>query len=207
VNCPHIRDLKHTMRQVASAKLSVTWDMRSISATSKGAVTRDGRTIRNGTVIHWHHPQMSNFGCFLLHVCSDVLAGLGAQQPMFLGLLGTSTGMRFSPYNKWSLGENDKKAPFQANSKSCIHQWLSTVFLLCTLLSLLSFRLFSTLLALLPQSSHPEMLKLLVYQSIAKGYGTALGVGRNARICIVAHLEFVLTHQSRKRRCVEWIAY
>jgi hypothetical protein len=35
---------------MASAKLSVTWDMYSISATSKGAVTRDGRTIRNGTV-------------------------------------------------------------------------------------------------------------------------------------------------------------
>jgi hypothetical protein len=43
------------MRQVASAKLSVTWDMRSISAMSKGAVTRDGRTIRNGTVrVVWH---------------------------------------------------------------------------------------------------------------------------------------------------------
>jgi hypothetical protein len=42
VNCPHTRDLKHTTRQVASANLGVTWDMHSISATSKGAVTRDG---------------------------------------------------------------------------------------------------------------------------------------------------------------------
>jgi len=33
-----------------SAKFGVTRDTRSISATSKGAVTRDGRIIRNGTV-------------------------------------------------------------------------------------------------------------------------------------------------------------
>ena len=32
------------------AMASVTWDNRPISATSTGPVTRDGRTIRNGTV-------------------------------------------------------------------------------------------------------------------------------------------------------------